>query len=53
MYLAQEKPTFRAVYATNYMQVMWMMEYLNCKIFYITFSLNNILGQIFPDLLGK
>lgn len=35
------------------MQVIRMMEYSNCKVFYITFTLNNILGQVFPDLLEQ
>lgn len=35
------------------MQVMRMMEYLNCKVFYVTFTLKNILGQVFPDLLKQ
>lgn len=30
-----------------------MMKYLNCKVFYITFTLNNILDEVFPDLLEQ
>jgi len=30
-----------------------MVDYLTCKVFYITFALNSILGQVFPDLLEQ